>query len=174
MKWPLLLGIISVILLQSSFTAYNALYRPFESLFTVNELTRGTNPIVNEMDKFDAWNAGAYTERFANRNRENSVFTSTNVRNRVRPTVVARPVFVKADSKPPATKRISAMQLVAMQKPFESVTITYQQPMRTGREVEDYSVQSVRFSENRSFFSKSVSVIKKPLKWVKALGSKLK
>lgn len=169
MKWPLL-GIITIILLQSFFTAYNALNRPIESLIAVNEITNGSNPIANVLDQYDASNAST-SQSFKNRNKDHSGFSFVNVRNHVRPTVAVSSVYTKS-RKSYSTKRISA--LVAMQKPFEAVTITYPQPTRTGRETEDYSVQAVRFAENRSFLSKSASVIKKPFKWVKALGSKLR
>jgi len=67
---------------------------------------------------------------------------------------------------------------VAMHRPFENTTITYNvpaiRPIESDNDRPAPYQPAARTSENRSFVSKSAAVFKKPYDWLKALGSKLK
>jgi len=165
MKLPLL-GIMLVVLVQLGFTAYNAVDRPLESLVAVSAVMRGTNPLASTVDEdytvYDA-DRGSYrtpsrTAAFQNKRRE----------------IPEEAVFVPAKGR----RSFVNSRLVAMERPFENVTITYYRAPTPGGEPDNhpanYHRSVVPAPEPRSFASSAAAVVKKPYDWVKTLASKLK
>ncbi len=170
MKLPIL-GIIIVIFLQLGFTAYNALDRPMESLSLVKAVRVGNIPVAELPDDLVV-NADFYDEvrpRFRYMIRDFTI-SSANVRNNRRP--ASQVVFSNTVIRIPAAKPLR-LQTVAMEKPWESTVITYPKPIHSGRESENLAFAAERSSEKKSFVAKSVSVMKKPYGWIKALGSRI-
>jgi hypothetical protein len=176
MKWPLL-GILAVVCLQLGFGAYNAIERSLEPVFTIRSIVNDTNMVADSFDD------SIYTDTFYTAARR-----TISGRNNVERSTIAAAIETRSDISPlyAAEKGRVALpnfkaskmrrQLVAMERPLESTVITYasySQPVRAGWEPENDQVTRAAFTQSRSFASKSFSVIKKPYKWLKALGSKL-
>jgi hypothetical protein len=169
MKLPIL-GIVTIVFLQLGFTAYNAMDRPLASLYTVQRVPTGSDPLAVLPDESDGALDSYAVVRSGLRDRSVN-FSPADVRRRPRPAekaVMFRNTVIRI---PPA--RSLMPQLVAMQKPWDSAAIKQSQPMRSGGESENFPLPVDRSSEKRSFASKSASVLKKPYDWIKALGSKL-
>ena len=159
MKWPIL-GILAVSCLQLGFTAYNAIDRPIEMLVAVNAIPVGATLVADVPDP-----SASYDEvRFVAPTRNNSPALATLVSSK------------KVESSPAARGSNSSPQLVAMQKPFETVTIKYSRAGAITSESEKFQPSTTTTtpqSEKRSLAAKSVAVIKKPYDWLKALGSRM-
>lgn len=175
MKRPLL-GIIIVICLQLSFTAFNAIDRSMGSLFAVNALTRGTNPLVDILDEGEV---AGLSENFRSpgrpRNPDRGV-TPSNWRRGARGIETSETIGKRSSNIAEAKKFKRMPQYVAQQRPFESTVITYPRVIMAAAESEVQPVpiptEIVVASEKRSFASKSAAILKKPYNWLKALGSK--
>lgn len=169
MKLPLL-GIITIVALQLGFTAYNAMDRPLSSLYAVKVIANSVEPLAvlpSESDS-DTYAVASADVRNLRVRDVNFAFAGLHRRPRfVEQKVIFRNIVIKI---PPAKSLMP--QLVAMQRPWDSAMPKQPQPTRSGGESENFPVSSVRSSEKRSFVSRSVSVLKKPYDWVKALGSK--
>ena len=166
MKWPLS-GIIAIVCLQLMFTAYNAVDRPIESLVAVNAITGGTNPDLGDLNAAD----DAYLS--TDRPHRADIISALNRRSSVRSAEAFLTRRVVKVSVPES--RLVKPQLVAMPKPFESIVITYPRSSKSRGEPENHAFlnKTAVLSDRRSLASKSVSIIKKPFDWVKALSSKL-
>ena len=174
MKWWIL-GIIGVFCLQLGFIEYTAIDRRFETLVAVNEVTSDSDstanaPTILNGDEFlnldaDQDSSGANIEEIA-------VSTPYRRKSRRPAAVVYRTKAVKARS---AIAVKSVPQFVALLKPTE-ITIRTEHPIAIAGASENKPLlaQSVPRSQKRSFISKSVSVLKKPYDWLKAIGSRLK
>ncbi len=173
MKWPLL-GIIAVICLQLVFVAFNALDRSREPVLAVKSVVTGTNAVAGPFgESIDTEDISIATgNRTASRTGKAYASVSNRLRN-IEPNYVA-------DKRPAAalyikTARVNP-ELVAMERPFESTVVTYPgypQAIRPVAEADYQMTARIASAESRSFASKTFSVIKKPYKWLKALGSKL-
>jgi hypothetical protein len=165
MKWPIL-GIITVVFLQLGFTAFNAVNRPMASLITVNALTTGTNPVAVTLENWLASDRDPFAKY-------PETEEAASPRINTRETETAFIAEKRSLNVPAGEKGEARSQLVAMNRPFETITITYPKPPRPGGE-SDYQTASyvATSTENRSFVAKSVAVIKRPYKWLKTLGSK--
>ena len=174
MKWWIL-GIISVFCLQLGFIEYTAIDRRFETLVAVNEVTSDSDSTANALailngDEFlnldaDQDSSGANIEEIA-------VSTPYRRKSKRPDAVVYRTKAVKARS---AIGVKSVPQFVALLKPTQ-ITIRTEHPTAIAGASENKPLlaQSVPRSPKRSFISKSVSVLKKPYDWLKAIGSRLK
>lgn len=156
--------------MQVGFVAYNALDRPIESLVAVNEVTSGMNPLANAPDISDdpdqssnSVNGGVIAVSIPDRRKHKRSVGMT----------LASSKTVKF----PAVRAVNRVpQLTARRKPSETkFRIEYPQEKAFDLESKNYqiSARTVPQPKKRSFFSKSMSVIKKPYDWLKALGSKL-
>ena len=163
MKLPIL-GILIVIFLQLGFTAYNALDRPIESLVAVKAVTTGTNPIASTYNNLD-------DESFRSTERIENIISALNIRNNKRS---PEATFISSKKPVPASRTTNIVpRFVAAQKHFESITISYPKPTNGESESDQYIARLVSKPEKRSFVAKSVSVMKKPYDWIKALGSRI-
>ena len=165
MKLPIL-GIIIVIFLQLGFTAYYSLDRPIESLVAVRAVTIGTNSIASTHNNPD-------DESFRSTDRIENSISALNIRNNKRPAGIN---WISSNKQIPASRTTNIVpRFVAAQKPLESITITYPKPNPTSGESENNlsTARLVAKPEKRSFVAKSVSVMKKPYDWIKALGSRI-
>lgn len=174
MKLPLL-GIIAVVCLQLGFTALNAIDRPIESMVAVNAVTKGTNPLAATLDSTNAM--FAVSGSVLSTRRWNSGDTITSAVSFQRNSQNARSSYaqVKKNSSAKNMRRMS--QLVAEYKPFQSTVITYPSVMLAASDSENFKITTASVKptapEKRSFASKTASILKKPYKWIKALGAKL-
>lgn len=159
----LVFGIIAIASLQVAYMAYQSIDRRFGSVAsTVGDLTAEPLPIADIAftDPGVAPTSGKPTElkkkaylAKAERPRR-SQFAFTAVR------------------KPPVEpRRPDRDQAVADIKP---VVIEYQGPPRNTYGSEQLAVRSDRRSEKRSFFARTLSIVKKPYSWLKTVGSKLR
>ena len=165
MKLPIL-GILIVIFLQLGFTAYNTLDRPIESLVAVSAVATGTIPIASLYNSPD-------DESFRSTDRIENSISALNLRNNKRS---SEATFISSKKQVPASRTANIVpRFVAAQKPFESVTISYSKPKATTdrSDSDRYTARLGSKPENRSFAAKSVSVMKKPYDWIKALGSRI-
>lgn len=162
----LVLGILVVFCLQLGFNAYNAIDRQGATLVAINEVTSGTNPVANV---FDISN----DDRFLNG--DNVEYVSDQpalwTRGRRAGFVPVKAVLFLKKGVPTANE-----SPVSMQKPLKNITITYQRPTQAATAVKTSapSAAVAAYTEKRSFASKSVSVIKKPYDWLKAVGSRIR
>ena len=162
MKLPLL-GIMLVVLVQLGFTAYNAVDRPLESLIAVSAITRSTSPLApdDDLSAYDGSGRAYRAVAFSNKRRVEAAQEAT--------------YYVPRKN---AFARRMLNTEVAMQRPFENTTITYNIPPGRGSESDNDHPASYqpafRTPENRSFVARSAAVVRKPYDWLKTLGSKLK
>lgn len=163
--------------MQLGFTAYNAIDRPIESLFAVNEITSGTNPIagvLNNSNGVESFDVDA-EKTFHDLHSKEIIISTLNRRKSIRS---AEPILISGKKvvKVTAVGAVNNLsQFVAFQKPLESTIIKYPRAMLAGSESENYqsSVRAVPKSEKKSFVSKSVSVLKKPYDWLKVIASRI-
>lgn len=159
MKWPIL-GILIVFCLQLAFTAYVSIDRESETMVAVNEVTGGTDNIVNAPEIYsEAEFVVSAPKRQKHVRFDEAILVSS-----------------KNVAKIPAAKAANSFkQSVASQKPFESITITYSRVVSPASEPINFqsSSRAIPQLDKRSFVSKSVSVLKKPYGWLKALGSRV-
>jgi hypothetical protein len=159
------------------FTAFNAIDRSNASLFAINELTTGTNPVA--MIPNESRNLSLLNEIILPSPRR-YLTSAANLRKNTRD-IGSTPAFDTkvggyATTRKTTRKMRSMQDLVAMQRPIESTVITYPQFVRASvSEPENYSatIRPAAITEKRSFLSKTGSVLKKPYIWIKALGLKL-
>ncbi len=178
MKRPVL-GIIAIFCLQLGFVAYTAVERSFDRLIVVNEVTSDTNPIADTtaiLIESESQNAGSI--RVTNRVKSKEITVSTpRRRTNIRPAGDAL-VSVKKILKVPVPRPVNRMpQSVAVQMPSKTRTLTeYPDSMLLDDKSKNSkdSTLHVQKKENKSLISKSVSIIKKPYDWLKALGSKIR
>ena len=176
------LGIVGVFCLQLGFIAFTAIDRPFGTLIAVNEITVGTNPVASTLDiPNDAEFLDSQTDQGISevlgdvltvsssprRNRRTAGIPGRSSKKFVK-TPISRPVnfdsVIIAVRKHPEIKfkteypRAAAIEraLRNNQPSAQTIPPPYPQP------------------EKKSFASKSLSVLKKPYDWLKALGAKLK
>jgi hypothetical protein len=167
MKLPIF-GIVIMVFLQLGFTAYNAVDRPMESLVAIGPITKGTNPVaLNGLDEDSFYFSDIDRSYPTHRN-------ITPLSNRHSETAIEPTLTFRKSGSAAAKSAINSSRLVAMQRPFEPITITYNREATPGGESENYQTASMRTTEGRSFASRSVGVIRKPYDWLKMLGSKLK
>ena len=160
----LVLGIIAIASLQVAYMAYQSIDRRFGSVgSTVGEVTAESPPIVVSAiadlaeDPAPRKPLGhkkpAYVAKTERPRRPQLVFTA------IRKTPVARRRPVKDEA-------------VADMKP---VVIEYKGPPRKTYGSEHLAEKSDRLRpEKRSFFSRTLSIVKKPYSWLKVVGSKLR
>ena len=157
MKWPIL-GIIAVFCLQLGFTAYNAIDRPIEMLVAVNAIPVGALSVADVTDLSVSYDEGEVAATTRN----------------IRPALATFASAKKAFSVSAAHEPDRAPQLVASNKPFETVTIKYSRAGAIGSDSEKFKpTNALPQQEKRSLVAKSVAVIKKPYDWLKALGSRM-
>lgn len=155
MKWPLL-GIVVVMCLQMGFTVFNAIDRPIESLVVIDEPTRGTNPVAVILDDQSS----------------GDIISTTARRIKYR---AAQAILIPVKKEAKVSRIVSAPQIAFKQRPIEPTVITYPRVIRARSEYEvSNTVATVaRPTEKRSFWAKSVAILKKPYGWVKAVGSRI-
>jgi hypothetical protein len=169
------LGIVVVFCLQLGFIAYSAIDRPIETLIAVNDVTEGTNPLAiipetPETSEFFVANSERSSSPVDNR----EITVSEPDRRHVTRAVAAAPVSPKKTRRAPAAREVNGMPLlVAVRKPAEPRLRT-EYPKE--RESKNYQLSSraIPQQKKKSFFSKSLSILKKPYDWLKAIGSRLK
>lgn len=166
MKGPIL-GIIAVFCLQLGFTLYTAIDREVGEMVAVGAVTDGTTLLADADQDYDI--------------PDTLVSTPASQRNIVR----TAPILVssKRSEKTPAARLVTFEPvLIAYQKypeiKFKTETPRVTPPVASeakafqpSAEVRTATTRAAR--EKRSFFSKSVAVIRKPYDWLKAVGSRL-
>lgn len=164
MKW-MLVGVITVFVVQAGFIAYTTLERESDEFVGLNGVPARPDPIANAADiLFTAApsTADVETPKVVKRiNRPDA------------PGFVSAKTTARSYAPAPAMKKA---QFVATQKPVNStVTIEYPRAMPFAVESKNYQTASLSVSrtKKRSFFSKSFSVIKMPYRWIKSVGSKI-
>ncbi|MEP6704000.1 MAG: hypothetical protein ABJB34_04280 [Acidobacteriota bacterium] len=167
MKGPIL-GIIAVFCLQLGFTLYTAIDREIGEMVAVGEIRDGTTLLANLDQDYDV---------------PESLISAPASQ---RPVLYSRPTFVssKRSEKLPASRSVTFEPvLIAYQKypeiKFKTETPRVTPPVvseaktfQASAEVRTGTVTRTK-REKRSFFSKSVAVIRKPYDWLKAVGSRL-
>ena len=173
MKLPLL-GIFAVVCLQLGYTAYNAIDRPIESLVAVNAVTNGTTPLAATLESTDA--ISAVSEQQSSKRRWNSGDMITSAASFRRNTQDVQSSYVHAKKKTSGKNLRRMSQLVAEYKPLQSTVITYPRVMLAVSDSDNFKITTASVtpaeSKKRSFASKTASILKKPYKWIKALGTK--
>jgi len=174
MKLPLL-GIIAVVCLQLGFTALNAIDRPIESLVAIKAVTTGTNPVAATFEPATDLISGVSEQVKATRRSSSGDVVTSAAIFRQNPQNV-QPSFVHIKKNTNSRKLRDKSQLSAGYEPFRSTLITYPRVIRAENDSDNYRITTaaVRAAapEKKSFASKTVSILKKPYKWIKALGSK--
>ncbi|HVF47859.1 MAG TPA: hypothetical protein VNA17_09865 [Pyrinomonadaceae bacterium] len=160
----LVLGIIAVFSLQVAFMTYQSIDRWFGSVgSTVGEVTAELLPIaeVAIADVAEEPAPGKPTEL-----KKPGYLAKTERRRR------AQLAFTAVRKTPVAPRHPVRDQAAADMKP---VVIEYKGPPRKTYGSEHIAARSDRpRPEKRSFFARTLSIVKKPYSWLKAVGSKLR
>ena len=172
MKLPLL-GIITIVVLQLSYTAYNALDRPLASLYPVRHIAIGAEPLAVLADESETnlESYGVVRADVRQMNGRDVHFSRAGLRRQPEPApqkVIFRNTVIMVPYAKPLTT-----QMVATERSRDTTVPKQPLPMRSGGEAKSFALSARQSSEKRSFASKSVAVLKKPYDWIKTLGSRL-
>jgi hypothetical protein len=161
------LGIIAVFCLQLAFVGYTVLDSPIETAVAVNEVDGvlpAQAPNISDAEFF-AEDTGRSGDEIALINPDRGA--------NERPTAVSQAGYKRA-AKQPASRTVDAYQFASVKKVVDIKARTeYPEASRPDLESRTYELSARNRPKKRSFFSKSVSVIKKPYDWLKALGSRV-
>ena len=167
MKGPIL-GIIAVFCLQLGFTLYTTIDREIGEMVAVGAVTDGTTLLADADQDYDL----------------PETFISAPASQR--PVLNSRPTFVSAKrpEKLPASRSVTFEPVLIAYQKYPEIKFKTENPRITPPVVSEAKTfqasAEVRTAtatratrEKRSFFSKSVAVIRKPYDWLKAVGSRL-
>lgn len=161
------LGIIAVFCLQLAFVGYTVIDSPIETAVAVNEV--GGAPLTPAPNIADDEFFAEYTPPA-----DDEIAVVNGERGANKRAAVVSQVSYKRAARPPASRNVDAYQFTAVKTTVDRRTRTeYPQATAPDGESKSYQLSARHRSGKRSFLSKSVSVIKKPYDWLKALGSRM-
>ncbi len=174
MKWSVA-GVIAVLLVQAGFIAYTSLERQSDQIVAANGITLGddgSSDMIAE-NELDSLFAGPTVYDDMASDTDNTV-RITDRRTNTRSVEPPFPAAKKAKNYYEETTATFKNVVIVVPKysPPKPIPVVQPDPEPGTKEYQAYTKQYPR-PVKRSFASKTVSVLKKPYDWVKALGSRL-
>ena len=170
----LVLGISIIFCLQLGFIAYTAIDNPIETLPVVNDdahdsMSLTNAPAISDYDEF--WKADENDP-----NRKEITLSKSLRRTSKRSSGTIQASSKKFIRNPVSRQIIFEPVVIAIKKsPEIKFRTEYPHSASTAREFKNrISSRSIPRAEKKSFFTKSVSVLKKPYDWLKAVASRIK
>lgn len=178
MKHPLL-GMIAVFCLQVGFIAYTALDHLNETMAALNDVTvesesAATIAALSNVNEYFGRNTNQDPKGIKSEMLTVSKLDEQKSRNQADVTLTS---FKRSAGGPVLNPSNSATQLIATQKPRETRIRTEYPRSNSGVDAsKNHTVSTIAIPkpEKRSIVSKTVSVIKKPFDWLKAVASRLR
>ena len=161
----LVMGIATVFCLQLGFVAYSSIDRSVETMFAINEVTTDTNPVAEipeDMFAAEVYTAAAPLSSRRVETRKISIFAPRPQKRALLETNTL--AFEKTVIEYDAGKPLEISETVTVRR--EEPAASIEPPPMLLAPVETAPVKK------RSIFSKSLSVIKKPYNWLKALATR--
>ena len=175
----LFLGIVFVFCIELGFVAYTAIDQQSQQSVGVSEITGVTTPPADLTSTADpVGSLQRDSVRGSERNQKKEVAYSNVDRHllnrRADRSLISRKIVARSSTAKVVNVR---PQSFALQKQSETtLTTANPSPLPLNRESKNFKTMArdVSRSKNKSFLSKTVSVVKKPYDWLKAIGSRLR